>query len=84
MELRQFHKDGKLILRDFNPNEISPGEFGQIVQDAVTQNKVRVVVIDSDEAVDFLNAHSDIRIMFTDIDLPGSIDGLKLAAAVRD
>ena len=47
MELRQFHKDGKLILRDFNPNEISPGEFGQIVQDAVTQNKVRVVVIDS-------------------------------------
>jgi circadian clock protein KaiC len=47
MQLRQFHKDGKLILRDFNPNEISPGEFGQIVQDAVTQNKVRVVVIDS-------------------------------------
>lgn len=38
----------------------------------------------ADEAVDFLNAHSDIRIMFTDIDLPGSIDGLKLAAAVRD
>jgi circadian clock protein KaiC len=47
MELRQFHKDGKLILRDFNPNEISPGEFGQIVQSAVTQDKVRVVVIDS-------------------------------------
>ena len=47
MQLRQFHKDGKLILRDFNPNEISPGEFGQIVQDAVTQNKARVVVIDS-------------------------------------
>lgn len=47
MQLRQFHKDGKLILRDFNPNEISPGEFGQIVQDAVNENKVRVVVIDS-------------------------------------
>jgi circadian clock protein KaiC len=47
MELRQFHKDGKLILRDFNPNEISPGEFGQIVQSAVTQAKARVVVIDS-------------------------------------
>lgn len=47
MQLRQFHKDGKLILRDFNPNEISPGEFGQIVQDAVTDNKARVVVIDS-------------------------------------
>ncbi|MFJ6322175.1 MULTISPECIES: ATPase domain-containing protein [unclassified Rhizobium] len=47
MQLRQFHKDGRLILRDFSPNEISPGEFGQIVQDAVTQNKARVVVIDS-------------------------------------
>ncbi|MGV2125045.1 ATPase domain-containing protein [Agrobacterium vitis] len=47
MQLRQFHKEGKLILRDFNPNEVSPGEFGQIVQDAVVQNKVRVVVIDS-------------------------------------
>ncbi|PZM16494.1 ATPase domain-containing protein [Rhizobium tubonense] len=47
MQLRQFHKDGKLILRDFNPNEISPGEFGQIVQEAVTQSKARVVVIDS-------------------------------------
>ncbi|MEV5058104.1 AAA family ATPase [Agrobacterium radiobacter] len=47
MQLRQFHKDGRLILRDFNPNEISPGEFGQIVQDAVTQNKSKVVVIDS-------------------------------------
>jgi circadian clock protein KaiC len=47
MQLRQFHKDGKLILRDFNPNEISPGEFGQIVQDAVSHNKARVVVIDS-------------------------------------
>jgi circadian clock protein KaiC len=47
MELRQFYKDGQLILRDFNPNEISPGEFGHIVQDAVTQNKARVVVIDS-------------------------------------
>eukprot|EP01035_Chromulina_nebulosa_P060797 gene60797-83153_t len=47
MELRQLHKDGRLILRDFNPNEISPGEFGKIVQDAVTQNKARVVVIDS-------------------------------------
>jgi circadian clock protein KaiC len=47
MDLRQFHSDGQLIIRDFNPNEISPGEFGQIVQQAVSSNKVRVVVIDS-------------------------------------
>jgi circadian clock protein KaiC len=47
MELRQFYEDGQLIIRDFNPNEISPGEFGQIVEEAVSSEKVRVVVIDS-------------------------------------
>ncbi len=47
MDLRQFHQDGQLIIRDFNPNEISPGEFGQIVQQVVSGEKVRVVVIDS-------------------------------------
>jgi CheY-like chemotaxis protein len=38
----------------------------------------------ADEAINILNAHSDIHLMFTDIDMPGSMDGLKLAAAVRD
>ncbi len=47
MDLRQFHEDGQLIIRDFNPNEISPGEFGQIVQQAVSSERVKVVVIDS-------------------------------------
>ena len=31
-----------------------------------------------------LEAHPSIRVLFTDIDMPGSMDGLKLAAAVRD
>jgi DNA-binding LytR/AlgR family response regulator len=31
-----------------------------------------------------LETRNDIRSIFTDIDLPGSMDGLKLAAAVRD
>lgn len=47
MDLRQFYQDGQLIIHDFNPNEISPGEFGQIVQRIVTEKKTRVVVIDS-------------------------------------
>ena len=47
MDLRQFHKDGQLIIRDFNPNEISPGEFAQIAQSIVKDFKTRVVVIDS-------------------------------------
>jgi CheY-like chemotaxis protein len=38
----------------------------------------------ADEAVRILEARNHIRIVFTDIDMPGSMDGMKLAAAVRD
>lgn len=39
---------------------------------------------DADEAVRILEARADIRIVFTDIDMPGSMNGMRLAAAVRD
>jgi CheY-like chemotaxis protein len=38
----------------------------------------------ADEAIQMLERHSDIRLIFTDIDMPGLMNGLKLAAAVRD
>ena len=38
----------------------------------------------ADEAIAILEARLDIRVVFTDIQMPGSMDGLKLAAAVRD
>lgn len=38
----------------------------------------------ADEAVAILIDNLEIRIMFTDVDMPGGMDGLKLAAAVRD
>ena len=38
----------------------------------------------ADEAIAILEARKDIRIVFTDINMPGSMDGLKLARAVRD
>ncbi len=47
IDLRKFHKKGQLQLFDFNPAEISPGEFGEIVQRSIEENKTRVVVIDS-------------------------------------
>jgi circadian clock protein KaiC len=47
MDLRKFYEDGALVIRDFNPNEISPGEFAQVVQSIVKADKTRVVVIDS-------------------------------------
>lgn len=38
----------------------------------------------ADEAIEILNATPSIRLLFTDIDMPGTMNGLKLAAAVRD
>jgi len=38
----------------------------------------------ADEAVGILTSDLSVQIMFTDIDMPGDMDGLKLAAAVRD
>jgi PleD family two-component response regulator len=34
---------------------------------------------DADEAISILEQRSDIRLVFTDIQMPGSMDGLKLA-----
>ena len=39
---------------------------------------------DADEAVAILEARSDVVLVVTDVDMPGSMDGLKLAHAVRD
>jgi CheY-like chemotaxis protein len=45
---------------------------------------VALEAADADEAVVLLEARSDICLVFTDINMPGSMDGLKLAQAVRD
>jgi CheY-like chemotaxis protein len=37
----------------------------------------------ADHAITFLENRLDITIVFTDIQMPGSMDGLKLAAAIR-
>jgi CheY-like chemotaxis protein len=37
----------------------------------------------ADEAIAILEARSDICIVFTDIQMPGSMDGLKLAHFIR-
>jgi two-component system, response regulator PdtaR len=39
---------------------------------------------DADEAIDVLERRRDIELVITDIDMPGSMDGLRLAAAIRD
>lgn len=43
-----------------------------------------VEAANADEAILVLERRADVRIVFTDINMPGSMDGLKLAQAVRN
>jgi two-component system, response regulator PdtaR len=55
------------------------------ISDALKDEDYDVIAVsNADEAIKALETCDDIRTIFTDIDLPGSMNGLKLAAAVRD
>src|ERR1700758_173232 len=43
-----------------------------------------IEAVNADEAILILESRSDISLLFTDIQMPGSIDGLKLAHAVHE
>ncbi len=38
----------------------------------------------ADQAIDILKSRDDIRVVFTDIEMPGSMDGLRLAHVIRE
>jgi CheY-like chemotaxis protein len=43
-----------------------------------------IAASDADEAIRILESRNDIRAVFTDIQMPGSMDGLRLARVVRN
>jgi CheY-like chemotaxis protein len=43
-----------------------------------------IEAVNSDEALEFLEADSDVQLVFTDVNMPGTIDGLALARQVHD
>ena len=53
----------------------------EIVEDA---GFVALDAANADEAVVILEGRRDIAMVFTDIDMPGTMDGLKLAHAIRN
>jgi CheY-like chemotaxis protein len=54
------------------------------VVDIIAEAGFEVVeAANADQAIDILEARRDITVVFTDIQMPGSMDGLKLARAVR-
>jgi two-component system, response regulator PdtaR len=64
--------EDEVLIRDLVSEEL--GEAGFTV----------VAANNADRAISILEARQDIQLVFTDIDMPGSMDGLKLAATVRD
>src|ERR1700691_606694 len=74
--------------------EVSTRQVGLIVED---ESLVRMTAVDmveeagfevleatnADEAILLLEVRRDIAVVFTDIEMPGSMDGLRLTAAVR-
>jgi two-component system, response regulator PdtaR len=56
----------------------------EFVRDELEAEGFEVVVAgNADVAVQILERRSDIYLLFTDIDMPGSMDGLKFAALTR-
>ncbi|MDM9627750.1 response regulator [Rhizobium sp. S152] len=55
------------------------------VSDDLRDSDLRVIEAgNAEEALRLLETDSTVRAIFTDIDMPGSLDGLKLAWIVRD
>jgi DNA-binding NtrC family response regulator len=56
-----------------------------LLADMVTELGHKVIVAsNADDALKLLEARRDITVVITDIDMPGSMDGLRLAAVIRD
>ena len=52
--------------------------------DWLTDNGLTVLTAsDADEAITLLDAHPEIEVLMTDINMPGSMDGIRLAHHVR-
>ncbi|ANI79545.1 ATPase domain-containing protein [Sphingobium sp. EP60837] len=47
MDLQAFMDEGRLVIRQVDPAEITPGEFAAMVRQAVEQGDARIVLIDS-------------------------------------
>jgi CheY-like chemotaxis protein len=59
--------------------------MGSLLKEALEDaGYVALFTHSADEAIPILEFRTDISVIVTDIHMPGSMDGLKLSAAVRD
>jgi CheY-like chemotaxis protein len=55
-----------------------------ICEDLACEGYEVLSAANADEAIEILESRHDIQTVFTDIEMPGSMDGMRLAAVVRD
>jgi DNA-binding NtrC family response regulator len=56
-----------------------------VAADAISDTGIQVrEAADAEEALEVLDNHSEIGVLFTDIDMPGPLDGLDLAEQVHE
>jgi CheY-like chemotaxis protein len=55
-----------------------------IVQVAEDSGYEILEAANADEAIQILQSRNDIRVVFTDVGMPGSMDGLRLARFIKD
>jgi CheY-like chemotaxis protein len=55
-----------------------------ICEDLAAEGYEVLTADNADQAIEILESRNDITTIFSDIEMPGSMNGLKLAAAVRD
>jgi circadian clock protein KaiC len=61
IDLQEYVKQGLVTVQQIDPAEMSPGEFTHLVRDAVEQQNVRILLIDSLNG--YLNAMPDERFL---------------------
>jgi len=55
-----------------------------IAEDLRSHGCPAISAFTADEAIEVLQSRFDIDVVFTDIDMPGSMNGLRLAETIRD
>jgi CheY-like chemotaxis protein len=59
--------------------------LGLLVSESLADEGFEVLTAaNADQAIEILESRDDISTIFTDVEMPGSMDGLKLAKAVSD
>jgi two-component system, response regulator PdtaR len=84
------------VRRCISMNDASELSFPVLVVDDETLIRMHAVsaiedagytvyeAVDADDAIAIIEKHPDIRVMFTDVNMPGSMNGIKLAHYVRN